>query len=447
MSSSNSKKVLQSNLSRRTLLKGAGGALALGASSALLAACSTGSGSGGASGGGGGGNAISFGSNYSDPSTKKAFASLVAAAKKKTGVDISINTVDHNTFQNNINAYLQGTPNDLFTWFAGYRMQAFAKTKLIAPIDDVWDSIGSNFSDATKKLSKGTDGHYYFVPIYNYPWVVFYNKSTFKEKGYEVPTKWDGMVALCKQMKKDGLVPFAFGQKDGWPALGTFDIIDLRLNGYDFHMDLCQHKVPWTDKRVTAVFDQWREIMPYMQSGATGRTWEDASRTLEKKKAGMIFQGTNQIAANYVADKADLDDLDFFVYPEIDPQWGQDYMDAPADGFCLSTKAKDPKPAKKVLKYIGSSAAEANYLKYDQWDVGLAENLDVPSYNAIQKKSAQVIGQTKAVSQFLDRDTDAGFADNTVAAAIDKFINSPTKSTISDIQSSLEAQAKSVFRS
>ena len=33
-------------------------------------------------------------------------------------------------------------------------------------------------------------------------------------------------MALCKQMKKDGLVPIAFGDKDGWPAMGTFDILN-----------------------------------------------------------------------------------------------------------------------------------------------------------------------------------------------------------------------------
>jgi multiple sugar transport system substrate-binding protein len=438
-------------ISRRSLLKGSAGAVALGATlPALLAACGSGGNPSTGNSGSVGptatkGGSISFGSNYSDPAPKQAFASLVKAATADTNVKISVNTVDHNTFQNNINSYLQGTPNDLFTWFAGYRLQVFAKQGLISPIDDVWDKIGGNFGTAVKNLSKGQDGHYYIVPIYNYPWVVFYNKSTFKKNGYTIPKTWDQLLSLSKQMKKDGLIPFALGQKDGWPALGTFDIINLRLNGYDFHMQLMQHKVPWTDKRVTDVLDHWAQILPYCQSGATGRTWEDATKTLESKQAGMLFQGTNQVAAQYVSDKADLADLDFFVYPEINPKWGQDYMDAPADGFCLAAKAKNAGPAKEVLEYIGTGSAEANYLKYDQWDVAVAENATVPSYNAIQKKSVEVISACKAVSQFMDRDSDPGFADNTASAAFDKFINDPSTSTIKSIQSSLEAQAKAVF--
>jgi multiple sugar transport system substrate-binding protein len=424
---------------RRTLLKGAAvGAGALVLPSALLKTTASAATTG---------LKASFGSNYSDPAPKEAFGALISAAQKSTGVAVSINTVDHDTFQNDITSYLQGTPNDLFTWFAGYRLQVFAKQGLIRNIDAVWDKIGPNFSASVKAGAKGTDGHYYFVPIYNYPWVVFYNKSTFAKYGYQIPKTWDALIALCKQMKKDGLVPFAFGQKDGWPALGTFDIINLRLNGFDFHMQLMRHEVPWTDPKVTAVLKQWAELIPYVQAGATGRIWEDACKTLEQKQAGMIFQGTNQIAAQYVGDKADLADLDFFVYPEINPEWGQKYMDAPMDGFCISAKAKNVTAAQDVLEYIGTGSAEAHYLKYDEWDVAVANGAKVPTYNAIQKKSVQVIDACSNIAQFMDRDSDPGFADNTVSAAFDQFINSPTTSTISSIQSSLEAQAKTVFTS
>ena len=47
--------------------------------------------------------------------------------------------------------------------------------------------------------SKGLDGHYYFVPIYNYPWAVFYRKSVFKANGYTVPKTWDQFIALARR--------------------------------------------------------------------------------------------------------------------------------------------------------------------------------------------------------------------------------------------------------
>src|SRR3954471_10176428 len=439
--------------SRRSMLKGMAGVAGLATAAPLLAACGSsgggdnksspaGSAAGSKSGGSSGGGSISFGSNYSDPTTKAAFAALCQQTTGKTNVKIAINTTDHNTFQNNISSYLQGTPNDLATWFAGYRLQFFAAQDLLDPIDDVWDEIGDNFGDATKNLSKGIDGKYYLVPIYNYPWVVFYNKSVFSKKGYEVPKTWDDFVALAKQMQKDKLVPLAFAEKDGWPALGTFDIINLRVNGYEYHIKLMKHEVPWTDKGVTAVFDHWRELMPYLQKGANGRLWQDAAKALENKKAGMMFQGSNQVAANYAA--GNLADLDFFHYPEINSEFGQDYMDAPTDGFMLPKKAKNKDAAKQVLKYIGTGEAEATYLKTDHWDVGVAKGLVAPSYNDIQKKSVEAIGSMKAVSQFMDRDTVPDMA-TAMIKLIQGFIDDPSASNVKSIQKSAESQAKSIF--
>jgi multiple sugar transport system substrate-binding protein len=434
--------------SRRSVLKGLAGLAGLAAVPGALAACSSSSKGAGASGSGSStgaavaGGTISFGSNYSDPAPKAAFAALTQAATASTKVKVSINTVDHNTFQQNISAYLQGTPNDLATWFAGYRLQFFAAQNLLDPIDDVWDKIGGNFSDATKNLSKGIDGHYYLVPIYNYPWVVFYNKSTFSQKGYQIPKTWDDFIALCKTMQKDGLVPLAFAEKDGWPALGTFDILNLRINGYDYHIKLMKHEIPWTDKGVTTVFDHWRELMPYLQNGANGRIWQDAATTLENKQAGMMFQGSNQVAANYQPQH--LDDLDFFPYPEINSAYGQDYMDAPTDGFMMPKKGKNKEAAKAILEYIGTGNAESTFLKTDHWDVGVAQGLIAPTYNAIQKKSTAAISSCKAVSQFMDRDTVPDMA-SAMIELIQSFISDPSAGHVQSIQSSAEKQAKTIF--
>jgi multiple sugar transport system substrate-binding protein len=439
-------------VSRRTVIKALSGGAALAVTpSLLLAAC--GSSSGGGTAAAGGGNApaaagaakgtITFGSNYSDPVPKAAFASMVNGfGAKNTGAKVNINTVDHNTFQNNINNYLQGTPDDLFTWFAGYRMRFFAKQGLATPIDDVWESIGANFSDAFKSASKGDDGHYYFVPLYNYPWAVFYRKSVWAAKGYTVPANWDDFVALQKKMKSDGIVPMAMGQKDGWPALGTFDIINMRLNGYQFHQDLMAHKVGWDDAKVLAVFKQWQEILPYQQPGANGRIWQDAAKTLLNKQAGMYLLGSF-VAQQFTG--ADLADLAFFPYPEIDPANGQDSIDAPIDGFMMSAKAKNKGAGKALLEYIGTADAEALYGKTDPSDVAAATNADTSNYNAIQTASAKLISGSKNIAQFLDRDTDPGFADTTVAAMIQSFFNSPNN--VQSQLKALEAQAKTVFTS
>ncbi|WP_171117621.1 MULTISPECIES: ABC transporter substrate-binding protein [unclassified Streptomyces] len=422
--------------SRRTLLRGVGGAAVLGAGIPLLSAC-------GGSGTAADPKTVTLGSKASDPVPKKAFADIYAAFTKESGLTVDVNTKDSNTFQEQINSYLQGTPDDVFTWFAGYRMQFFAAKGLATPTDDVWEKIGGNFPEAMKALSKGEDGKYYLVPLYTYPWAVFYRRSVFEEKGYEVPTTWDDFIALCKQMQKDKLVPIAFGDKDAWPALGTFDQINFRANGYDFHVELMAGKASWTDAKVRKTFDLWTEILPYHQEGAVGRTWQDAAQTLASKKAGMYLMGS--FVAQQFTDKTALEDLDFFAFPEIDPAYGQDTVEAPTDGFMMSKSPKNKTGSLKLLEYLGTPAAEEIYLKSDPSVVAASTKADTASYTPLQKKAYDMIADAKNLTQFMDRDSRPDFTSTVMQPALQKFVRDPKG--VDSLLSSIERQKKTIFAS
>ena len=386
---------------------------------------------------------VTFGSNASDPVPKAAYASVFKAFTKATGTKVSVNTVDHNTFQEQINTYLQGRPQDVFTWFAGYRMQFFAQKGLLQPIDDVWETLKPQFSAGMQQASKGLDGHFYFVPIYNYPWAVFYRKSVFKQHGYTVPKTWDQFIALMKKMQADGLTPLAFTDKDGWPAMGTFDIINMRINGYAFHVRLMAGKESWDSPKVKAVFNTWREVLPYTSQGALGLTWQEGAQQMINKQAGMFLLGS--FVGQQATKAADHADLDFFAYPMINPNHGQDSIDAPIDGFLMSKKAKNSDGAKQLLKYLGSAAAENIYLKSDANDVGANKHASAAHYNALQKKSAKLIAGTKNIAQYMDRDTRPDFASTVMIPSLQQFLNTPTD--VNSLVKNIQKQKKAIFGS
>lgn len=423
--------------SRRSVLRTAGGAALLaGVGTPLLSAC-------GGSGSSSDPKTVTLGSNASDAVPKKAFTNVYAEFKKQSGITVDVNTKDHNTFQEQINSYLQGTPDDVFNWFAGYRMQFFAAKGLASPVDDVWQKIGDNFPEAMKKLSKGEDGKYYFVPLTTYPWAVFYRRSVFRQHGYKVPGTWDDLVALCKQMKKDGLVPLAFGDKDAWPAMGTFDQINFRLNGYDFHVQLMAGKASWTDAKVKAVFDHWAEILPYHQDGFMGRTWQDAAQTLVAKKAGMYLLGS--FVAQQFTNQADLDDLDFFPFPVINSAYGQDTVEAPTDGFMVSKSPKNHDGVVKLLEYLGTPAAEELYLKTDPSVEAASSKASTSAYSALQKKAFDMISGAKSLTQFMDRDSRPDFTSTVMQPGLQKFLQNPKG--VDSLLSSIERQKKTIFAS
>ncbi|MBV9898973.1 MAG: carbohydrate ABC transporter substrate-binding protein, partial [Chloroflexi bacterium] len=347
----------------------------------------------------------------------------------------------HNTFQEQINTYLQGKPDDVFSWFAGNRMQFFAAQGLSMPIDDVWQKVGSNYSDAMKAASTGADNHQYFIPIYNYPWVVSYRKSLFQDKGYQVPKTMDDLKGLADKMKTDGITPFAFADKQGWPAMGTFDILNMRINGYDFHISLMAGKEKWTDDRVRKVFSTWADMLPLHQEGALGRDWQEAAQTLVGKQTGMMLLGT--FIAQQFTNKADADDLDFFPYPQIDAQWGQDSIDAPIDGFMLSKAPKQVDGAKQFLQFLSTGEAQGIYLANDPSFIAAAKDAKTDGYTPLQKKSLDLVNSAKHIAQFMDRDTRPDFASTVMIPSIQQFLGKPDD--IDGLLKSIEDQKNSIF--
>ncbi|MGW2154329.1 ABC transporter substrate-binding protein [Nonomuraea sp. NPDC001699] len=422
-------------ISRRRLLLGAA---AFGVP-AVLAGCGSGSPSpapGRSSGGGLG--TVTIGSNASDEVPKKALETVL---KGFTQAVPKVNTVDHNTFQENINRYLKGTPDDVFTWFAGYRMQFFAQQGLATDISDVWQEIGGDYTQAFKDQSTGIDGKQYFVPFTYYPWAVFYRKSLWRAKGYEPPKTLDEFTALARRMKADGLVPIAFADKDGWPAMGTFDILNMRTNGYDFHISLMAGKESWTDPRVKQVFDTWRGLMEFHQPAALGRTWQEAGQSLAQKKTGMILLGM------FVAQQfpeADRDDLDFFTFPEINPAYGTDSIDAPIDGYMISAKARNVDGAKALLRHLAKGSSQNEATKLDPGTLAASSKADTGGYSALQKRGAELVSQATHLAQFLDRDTRPDFASTVMIPSLQAFVGKPDE--IDSLLVSIEKQKANLFR-
>ncbi len=397
---------------------------------------------GGAAGGATG--TVTFGSNYSDPKDSAAIAATMAAFPNKD-VTVTINTTDHNSYQENISTYLQ-QPDDVLCWFAGYRMRFFAGQGLVGDISDVWANL-TELSEGFKTASTGDDGKQYFVPLYYYPWAVHYRKSLFEENGYAVPTTWDEFIALCEQMQTDGLTPLVAANDGKWPQMGMFDQLNLRINGYDFHVSLMAGNESWEDDKVKAVFTQWEELLPFQQEGANGRTWQEGANALADKSAGMFLLGTfvttNFDPATDPDAQAIIDDIDFFAFPEINAEHGQDAVEAPIDGFMMAASPDNEAGAKELLGFLGTAPAAEAFLTVNPASVAASSAASTANYTPLQLKSAEFVGAATYIAQFLDRDTNPEFASNVMGDALANFINDP--STIDTILKTVEEQKQTIF--
>ncbi|MDQ2681986.1 MAG: ABC transporter substrate-binding protein [Chloroflexota bacterium] len=421
------------SLGRRGLLKGAAGAAgaaALGLTlpgSAFAQATPTATGE------------LTVGSNYSNEVPKQALHAAIDAFPNPN-VTIKLNEVDHNTFQENITTYLQN-PDDVLPWFAGYRMRYFAAQGLLGPINDVWDAgLNEGLSEAFKVASTGDDGNLYFVPWTYYNWGIFYRPSLFEEKGWTPPTTMDELRSLASNMQDAGITPFAFGNSGNWPSMGTFDQLNFRMNGYQFHVDLMAGKESWTDERVRAVFTEWESLLPLHQENPNGRKWEEAGAAFANKEAGMMTLGS---FVGEVFPEADREDLDFFVWPEMNPEHGTGTVEAPIDGWMMAADPSNPEAAKELLYYFGTAAAQETFLKVNPTVVGANAAVDSSLYSPLQQKVVETISAASNITQFLDRDASPEFAANVAGPLFADFLADP--SAIDGILEDMQAQAEAIY--
>lgn len=388
------------------------------------------------SGGDAGPGSVKFASTWAGDTP--ALRAVVESFTAETDVAVDINEVDPQTFSDQVDSYLQATPDDVFTWYGGYRMRFYANQGLLHDISDVWERVGGNFSDAFRTASTGDDGKQYLLPFYNYPWVVIYRQSVFDEHGYEVPQTVEDFMSLAEAMQGDGLTPIAFADQDGWPAQGWFDIINMRLNGYQFHIDLLAGNESWTDSRVVDVFEAWKGFLPHYGdlSAALGRTWQDGANLLFNGDAGMLFFGT--FAGTQTSDPEVRDDLDFFAFPTLGTEFdGENAIDAPINGFLVSgqspTLEDNVEAINSFVEYLGSGEAQGMFLAENPNFVAAADDIDTSVYTPFQEKMARIIDDAGAVAQFLDRDTEPAFAGE-MEAFLQNWLNDPEQDTASYLQ-------------
>ena len=376
---------------------------------------------------------LTLGNNHSDASDLAGVKTINAAFKAATGLDPTMNTVDHNTFQDQINNYLGATPDDVFFWFSGYRMRFFADKGLATPIDDLWAKVSANYTAGFANSVVGNDKHVYGIPVDYYPWCIFYRKSVFSTKGYTVPTTWTDLLALCAKMQTDGLTPFAFGDKDGWPAMGTFDILNLRLNGYDFHVGLMTGAQKWTDPKVTTVFQTWAKLIPYYTTGYAGLTWQQACDTLVRKTAGMYFLGLFMTGEVATVDKTAVADIDFFPWPFFGNTYdAEKALDAPIDIVMISAKspnlAADLVNAKAYCQFWSTGATQMMMYQANNGFIPTASDADTTKLDVLTQKAVQIVSGAQRITQFLDRDTRPDFAGaNSMQSFLLNFLNTPTQ--------------------
>ena len=295
-----------------------------------------------------------FNTDTSDPAPRAAFDQLIADFEAENpDIDVVVNMFDHEGYKTAIRNFLTADSPDLANWYAGNRMAPFVNAGQFMDVSDVWESAGLNESLASARASMTIDEKQWGVPYTYYQWGIYYNKDVYAQVGAEVPANWDEFIANCALFKEAGIDCLTTGTSALWPGAGIFDYMNLRTNGYEFHMALTAGEVAWTDQRVRDTFAQWARLVEpgYVTENHAAIDWQDAATLLVQGRAANYVMG-NFAVATFMDGGMTEDNLGFMPFPEITPGIPR-AEDAPTDTVHIPAGAKNVEDAKLFLAFLG----------------------------------------------------------------------------------------------
>ncbi|MCG8508140.1 MAG: extracellular solute-binding protein, partial [Rhodospirillales bacterium] len=352
---------------------------------------------------------IVINTDASDPAPRASFQALIDGFEKAhPGITVKWNNFDHEGYKTSIRNFLTAEPPDIAAWYAGNRMAPFVSAGLFDDVSDVWRDNNLDQSLKSAVASMTIDGKQWGVPYTYYQWGIYYREDIFKKLGLTEPKNWEELKAVAAKLKENGVTPFAIGTKPLWPTGGWFDYMNLRTNGYEFHMDLTSGKVPYTDPRVKKVFEYWAELVEpgYFIANHAAYDWQEAVPFLVNGKAAMYLMGNFAVDVMKNAGLTE-DQLGFMQFPEITPGIPM-AEDAPMDTLHIPANAKNKAEARKFLAYLARAEVQTKMN-------GILGQLPVNGQSQrpedkFLSEGFEMLSNAYALAQFYDRDAPAAMA-------------------------------------
>jgi len=374
--------------------------------------------------------------NTSDPAPRAAWEAAVQHFRREhPEIDVRLNVYDHESYKKSIRNWLTGAPPDVVFWFAGQRMRQLVGPGLLADVSELYTPAVKAALHRSALDLVSADGRKYGVPYTYYQIGLYFRRDILGE----APRTWQELLEACERLKARGVEPIAIGSKDLWPTAAWFDYLNLRWNGFDFHMELMAGMVPYTDARVRAVFARWRELLDrqcFSRHHASS-SWQESQALLYQGKAAMMLIG-NYIVASFPPEARAL--MDFARFPTLRRELGR-YEDAPMNSLHIPARARNQDDARRFLAFV---------LRPDVQEALNKAMLQIPVHrdaaiaeDRFLRQGRKLLLEADALAQFFDRDTSEELA-NIAMKGFQEFMLHPDR--LDDILKRIEQARRRIYK-
>ncbi|MDX1687392.1 MAG: extracellular solute-binding protein [Candidatus Promineifilaceae bacterium] len=288
---------------------------------------------------------------------------------------------------------------DVFSSFIGGNLYNYVEQGAIADISDLWQEMGWDevFPEPIKEMAT-VDGRQYFVPMAVQWNPIWYRTDIFAEHDLAPPETWEGLLQLCDRLDAEGVIPIALSST-GWrpPLARWFTILNMRLNGPEFHERLMRGQEQYDDERVRQVFEHWATMIEHNCFSDEPTNYRTAADQIYEGEAAMYNLG------EWLSESSNEglpDTFDFFSFPTLNPDVSRGEI-ALVYGAYMSAEAEHPQEARRFLAYLGSAESQTMNVE----TLGrVATNLEVDQslYNDVYRRGLEFVQEADHITQLFE---------------------------------------------
>ncbi len=251
-------------------------------------------------------------------------------------------------------------PDVYFTWTGSWG-ENFVRGKRAVDLTPV---IGPN-TEWGKTLATAAvsafqyNGKLYGIPLYLDAKFMGYNKSLFQKAGIAEPKTFDDLLSACAALKKTGVTPISYGNKEGWPGVHyAGQLLAYNVPQATLEKDFVPATAEYTDPGYVESLKQYKQIIDECSdgSGTNGSSYASALQQFSNGKSAMYYQEILEFDQSTADGALKREDFGFFKLPvPKDAKGDVKAIEGAPEGYMINAASKNVPLAIDFMRFVTSA--------------------------------------------------------------------------------------------
>jgi len=251
-------------------------------------------------------------------------------------------------------------PDVYFTWTGSWGenfvrgKRAVDLTPVIGP-DTKW---GKTLATAAVSAFQ-YNGKLYGIPLYLDAKFMGYNKSLFEKAGITEPKTFDDLLSACASLKKTGVTPISFGNKEGWPGVHyAGQLLAYNVPQATLEKDFVPETAKYTDPGYVESLKQYKQIIDECSdgSGTNGSSYASALQQFSNGKSAMYYQEIIEFDQSTADGALKRENFGFFKLPvPKDAKGDVKAIEGAPEGYMINAASKNVPLAIDFMRFVTSA--------------------------------------------------------------------------------------------